>query len=134
MKALPYISVVLVLSGCAADQASVNRWNDMWIDIALRHKYEKYSCAARALDGYAKDPPCRVHVRKSDPQDPSPAMKPANSDAQTQAQIRELNVRIDRLEEVSRVNVGTNNQNQELIVQQIRDLKAKVEQLQTLQK
>ena len=60
MKAIIYICVAGMITGCASDQASVSRWNDMWVDIALRHKYEKYSCA-RALEGYSKDPPAFSH-------------------------------------------------------------------------
>jgi hypothetical protein len=56
MKAIIYICVAGMITGCASDQASVSRWNDMWVDIALRHKFEKYSCAHN-LEGYAKDPP-----------------------------------------------------------------------------
>ena len=42
MKAIIYVCVAALITGCASDQDYVNRWNDMWVDIALRHKLEKY--------------------------------------------------------------------------------------------
>src|SRR5260370_2260290 len=63
MKAIFYICVAGFITGCAPNQTSVSRWNEMWVDIALRHKYEKYSCA-RALEGYSKDPPAFSHRKR----------------------------------------------------------------------
>src|SRR5260370_42337549 len=45
------------------NKTSVSRWNEMWVDIALRHKYEKNSCA-HALGGYSKDAPAFSHRRR----------------------------------------------------------------------
>lgn len=52
----------LILSGCATHHWKTQeerdaRWNDMWTDIALRHKYESYLrhhpyCP---LNGYTKE-------------------------------------------------------------------------------
>jgi hypothetical protein len=128
MKAIIYFCVAALITGCASDQASVSRWNDMWLDIALRHKYEKYSCA-HALEGYAKDPPMRVAMRRAAPREQG-TVKPTSNDAQTQAEIRELSARIDVLEDALKTNSGTINQNQTLIVDQIKALKAKLEQVQ----
>src|SRR5262249_46935286 len=62
MKAIIHICVPGRITGCA-DQGYVRRWNDMWVDIAIRHKLEKYSCA-HALEGYSKDPPPAISRRK----------------------------------------------------------------------
>ena len=94
----------------------------MWIDTALRHKYEKYSCAscANRLHGYAKDAPQRVPRRRVE----------VSSQRPDEAEVRRLNARIDALELVLKTNVTTTNQNQDLIVQQIRELKSKLEAIQ----
>ena len=47
-----------------------------------------------------------------------------------EAEVRRLNGRIDALELVLKTNATTTNQNQDLIVQQIRELKSKLEAIQ----
>ena len=49
---------------------------------------------------------------------------------QANASVGELNQKIDVLEEALKTDVATTNQNQNLIVEQIKELKARVEQLQ----
>ena len=137
MKAIIHICVAVLITGCA-DQGYVRRWNDMWVDIALRHKFEKYSCA-HALEGYSKDPPPAFSHRKR----VTPAREPvlvktpgADPEARkqiaqrTQDSIRALSAKIDVLEDALTTNTKTTNQNQDLLVQQINALKAQVAQLQ----
>ena len=121
MKSMLYISLLCFLPGCTSNQAYLNRWNDMLIDMALRHKYEKYSCASCAdrLHDYAKDAPQRVSRRRVEVSSQRP-----------DEEVRRLNGRIDALELVLKTNATTTNQNQDLIVQQIRELKSKLEAIQ----
>ena len=49
---------------------------------------------------------------------------------QANASVGELNQKIDVLDEALKADVATTNQNQNLIVEQIKELKARVEQLQ----
>jgi hypothetical protein len=116
-----YISL-LCLAGCTSNQAYLNRWNDMWIDMALRHKYEKYTCAscANRLHGYAKDAPQRAPRRRVE----------VSSQRPDEAEVHRLDARIDALEIVLKTNATTTNQNQDLIEQQIRELKSKLEAIQ----
>ena len=136
MKAIIYFCVAGLITGCA-DQGYVSRWNDMWVDIAIRHQYEKYSCA-HALEGYSKDP---VHVSERKRARPAPeqgVVKTHSSDIesakqtaqQTSATVRELSAKIDALEDALKTNAATTNQNQNLLVQQINALKAQLAQLQ----
>ena len=126
-----------MITGCASNQASVSRWNDMWVDIALRHKYENYSCA-HALEGYSKDPPAfshrkRVTVAKEQGLAKTPGISPEaekRSAQRTVDSIRALSEKIDVLEDAVKTNVATTNQNQDLLVQQINALKAQLAQLQ----
>ena len=122
MKSMLYISLLCFLPGCTSNQAYLNRWNDMLIDMALRHKYEKYSCAscANRLHDNAKDAPQRVPRRRVE----------VSSQRPEEAEVRRLNARIDALELVLKTNATTTNQNQDLIVQQIRELKSKLEAIQ----
>ena len=94
----------------------------MWIDMALRHKYEKYTCAscANRLHDYAKDAPQRVPRRRVEVSNKRP----------DEAEARRLNGRIDALEAVLKTNATTANQNQDLIAQQIRELKSRLEAIQ----
>ena len=137
MKPIIHICVAVLITGCA-DQGYVRRWNDMWVDIALRHRFEKYSCA-HALEGYSKDPPPAFSHRKR----VTPAREPvlvktpgADPEARkqiaqrTQDSIRALSAKIDVLEDALTTNTKTTNQNQDLLVQQINALKAQVAQLQ----
>ena len=127
-----------MITGCASDQASVSRWNDMWVDIALRHKFEKHSCAY-ALGDYSKDPPPAFSHRKrvTVPKEQALAKisdanpEPEKQSAQrTEDSIRALSAKIDVLEDALKTNVAATNQNQDLLVQQINALKAQLAQLQ----
>ena len=122
MKSMLYISLLCFLAGCTSNQAYLNRWNDMWIDMALRHKYEKYSCVSCAsrLHGYTKDAPQRLPRRRVE----------VSSQRPDESEVRRLNGRINALELVLKTNATTTNQNQDLIVQQIRELKSKLEAIQ----
>jgi len=141
IKAIIHISVAALITGCA-DQGYVRRWNDMWVDIAIRHQYEKYSCA-HALEGYSKDPPPQAisHRKKVAPANeqvvtkgkkaPDAGLDATKESAQrTQDSIRALSAKIDVLEDALKTNVATTNQNQDLLVQQINALKAQLAQLQ----
>jgi hypothetical protein len=137
MKAIIYICVAGMITGCASDQASVSRWNDMWVDIALRHKYEKYS-SARALEGYSKDPPAFSHRKGVTLAREQVPVKAPGADLEAGKQrvqraedsIRALSAKIDVLEDALKTNAATTNQNQDLLVQQINALKAQLAQLQ----
>jgi hypothetical protein len=137
MKAIIYICAAAMITGCASNQASVSRWNDMWVDIALRHKCENYSCA-HGLEGYSKDPPAfshrkRVTVAKEQAPAKTPGINPEaekQSAQRTEDSIRALSEKIDVLEDALKTNVATTNQNQDLLVQQINALKAQLAQLQ----
>ena len=122
MKSMLYISLLCFLPGCMSNQAYLNRWNDMLIDMALRHKYEEYSCAscANRLHSHAKDAPQRLPRRRVE----------VSSQRPDEAEVRRLNARIDALEVVLKTNTTTTNQNQDLIAQQIRELKSILEAIQ----
>ena len=137
MKPIIHICVAVLITGCA-DQGYVRRWNDMWVDIALRHRFEKYSCA-HALEGYSKDPPPAFsHRKRVTPAREQVVVKAPGSDLEarkqsaqrTQDSIRALSAKIDVLEDALKTNVATTNQNQDLLVQQINALKAQLAQLQ----
>ena len=136
MKAIIYICVAGLITSCA-DQGYVSRWNDMWVDIAIRHQYEKYSCA-HALEGYSKDPVQVSERKRARPapdqvvvKTPSPDIESAKQTAQqASATVRELSAKIDVLEDALKTNAATTNQNQDLLVQQINALKAQLAQLQ----
>ena len=135
MKAIIYVCVAALITGCASDQASVARWNDMWVDIALRHKIEKYSCA-HALEGYSKDPPALSHRKRVTREQVLVKAPGTDRDAGKQSaqraedSIRALNAKIDVLEGALKTNAATTNQNQDLLVQQINALKTQLAQLQ----
>ena len=107
----------------------------MWVDIALRHKFEKYSCA-HALEGYSKDPPAfshrkRVTLAKEQVKAPGANLEAGKQTAQrAQDSIRALSAKIDVLEDALKTNAATTNQNQDLLVQQINALKSQLAQLQ----
>jgi hypothetical protein len=138
MKAIIHICVAGLITGCA-DQGYVRRWNDMWVDIAIRHQYEKYSCA-HALEGYSKDPPPAAisHRKRVTPAKEQVLVKAPGAELEARKQsaeraqdsIRALSAKIDELEEALKTNVATTNQNQDLLVQQINALKAQLAQLQ----
>ena len=137
MKAIIHICVAVLITGCA-DQGYVRRWNDMWVDIALRHRFEKYSCA-HALEGYSKDPPPAFsHRKRATPAREQVLVKTPGADPEarkqiaqrTQDSIRALSAKIDVLEDALTTNTKTTNQNQDLLVQQINALKVQLAQLQ----
>ena len=118
----------------------------MWVDIALRHKYEKYSCG-HALEGYSKDSPAAVsHRKRVTPANETPAneqvaakrekapdagLEAGKQSAQrTEDSIRALSAKIDVLEDALKTNAATTNHNQDLLVQQINALEAQLAQLQ----
>ncbi len=135
MKAIIYIFVAALITGCASDQASVGRWNDMWVDIALRYKLDKYSCA-HALEGYSKDPPTLSHRKKVTREQalvkaPGADLEAGKESAKrAEDSIRALSAKIDVLEDALKTNAATTNQNQDLLVQQINTLNAQLAQLQ----
>ena len=137
MKKIIYICAAAMITGCASNQASVSRWNDMWVDIALRYKYENYSCAP-ALEGYSKDRPAFSHRKRvTVAEEQAPAKTPSiNPEAEkqcaqrTEDSIRALSEKIDVLEDALKTNATTTNQNQDLLVQQINTLKVQLAQLQ----
>jgi hypothetical protein len=136
MKAIIYICAAGMITGCASDQGSVSRWNDMWLDIALRHKYEKYSCA-HALEGYSKDLPAFSRRKRATPAKEEAVVKATEDDAERKQRaqrvddsIRALSAKIDVLEDALKTNTATTNQNQDLLVQQINALKAQLAQVQ----
>ena len=130
MKAVIYISIFALVTGCA-DQASISRWNDMWVDIALRHKFEKYSCA-HALEGYSKDPPAFSHRKQ--PATEQVVVKAQGTEQEARKRnedsIRALSARMDVIEDALKTNAATSNKNQDLVVQQINALKAQQAQMQ----
>jgi len=134
MKAIIYISIGALVTGCA-DQASVGRWNDMWVDIVLRRKFEKYSCA-HSLEGYSKDPPAFSHRKQ--PATEQVVVKAQGTEQEARKQfaqrnedsIRALSARMDVIEDAVKTNAATSNKNQDLVVQQINALKAQQAQMQ----
>jgi len=134
MKAVIYISIFALVTGCA-DQASISRWNDMWVDIALRHKFEKYSCA-HSLEGYSKDPPAFSHRKQ--PATEQVVVKAQDTEQEARKQfaqrnedsIRALSARMDVIQDAVKANAATSNKNQDLVVQQINALKAQQAQMQ----
>jgi hypothetical protein len=139
MKAIIFICAAATIAGCASDQGSASRWNDMWLDIALRHKYERYSCA-HALEGYSKDAPPAAfsHRKRVTPANEQVVVKAPGDDLEARKQsaqraedsIRALSAKIDVLEDALKTNTATTNHNQDLLVQQINTLKAQLAQLQ----
>jgi hypothetical protein len=129
-----------IITGCASNQAYVNRWNEMWADIAIRQEYEKYSCAscAHALEGYSKDPPVfsprkRVRIAKEQRVVKTPIADPGQEKQNAQRaedEIRALSAKIDVLENALKTNATTTNVNQNLIVQQMVALKIQLAQLE----
>jgi len=141
MKTIIFICAASAITGCASNQAYVNRWNEMWADIAIRQEYEKYSCAscAHALEGYSKDPPPRfsprkrVRIAKEQRVAKTPIADPGQEKQNAQRaedEIRALSAKIDVLESALRTNATTTNVNQNLIVQQIVALKIQLAQLE----
>jgi hypothetical protein len=134
---LPFLALSVLLAGCQSyPGANSINWIDLRTDIALRHRYEQYSCAARALRGYAKDdwtyamPMHHQRHERARVVATSAAQATDNAEArQALDQVRELSAKIDVLEDALKTNAGATNQNQALIVDQIKALKAELAQL-----
>jgi hypothetical protein len=130
MKAIIFIYFAVVLAGCSSQSASDARWNDMFVDIALRHKFERYNCGCHPPEGFSKENSNRVsHVAK-----PAPPVKTEQAIVSAPSQpdqVRELSQKIDVLEEALTRNASATNQNQELIVQEIKTLKSQMAELQS---
>jgi len=140
MKAIILICAAGVITGCA-DQTALNRWNEMWADIAIRHEYEKYSCAscAHALEGYSKDPPALSHRKRVTRVTREQVLVKApgtdrdagkQSAQRTEDEIRALSAKIDVLDDALKTNAATTNVNQNLLVQEIIALKIQLAQLE----
>ncbi len=110
----------------------------MWADIAIRHEYEKYSCAscAHALEGYSKDPPALSHRKRVTREQVLVKAPGTDRDAgkqsaqRTEDEIRALSAKIDVLEDALKTNAATTNVNQNLLVQEIIALKVQLAQLE----
>ena len=138
MKRL-FIMALVFVGGCNSyPSANSINWHDLQIDIALRHQYERYSCASRSLNGYSKDswtyaPPARHQHHEPERAAATSAPRATDTAEARQAldQVRELSAKIDVLEDALKNNAGATNQNQTLIVEQIRSLKAELAQLKS---
>lgn len=127
-----------LVTACQSSESSASRWSDMQMDIAMRHKYEKYACGYHSLAGYSKETASvrshrvAAHVEPA-PKEPERVLVNAdNHGAPTQqsADVNELSQKIDVLEESLKSNVAATNQNQNLLVEQINALKAQIAALQ----
>jgi hypothetical protein len=138
MKRL-FVMALVFAGGCQSyPSANSINWHDLQIDIALRHQYERYSCASRSLNGYSKDSwtyASAAHGQHRDSQRAAIPNLPRVTDTadarQALDQVRELSAKIDLLEDALKNNAGATNQNQTLIVEQIRSLKAELAQLKS---
>jgi hypothetical protein len=125
--ALAITVALLLFAGCSSSsEISSAQWNDMWIDIAQRHKYERYGCGY-SLEGYSKESaPRRVSKRNVKPDAPDTPV--SNQQIMVKSdEIRAMEDRIAVLEEALKTNAAATNQNQSLIVGEIKALKVKVE-------
>jgi uncharacterized protein with beta-barrel porin domain len=137
MRIFALLSLIVALAGCQSGPNAATRWNDMQIDIALRHQYEKYSCGYRSLAGYSKESNCarapRRVSKRSPVSQPTRIITSNSSDNTAQAaynSVQGLSQKIDVLEEALKTNVATTNHNQSLIVDQIIALKKQLAALQ----
>jgi hypothetical protein len=139
MKAspLPFLALSALLAGCQSyPSANSINWNDLRTDIALRHRYERYSCYSRSLRGYSKDDwtyAMPTHHQRHERARVVPTSVPQAIDIsearQALDQVSELSAKIDVLEDALKTNAGATNQNQALIVDQIKALKAELAHL-----
>jgi hypothetical protein len=129
-----------LVTACQSSESAAGRWSDMQVDIAMRHKYEKYACGYHSLAGYSKETASVGSRRVVAPVDPTPK-KPervlvnadnhgTSSTQQNADRVNELSQKIDVLEEALKSNVAVTNQNQNLLVEQINALKAQIAALQ----
>jgi hypothetical protein len=134
------IATAATLTACQSSTTSESRWRDMWVDIALRHKYERYSCGYHAQEGFSKDGPAPQRIArrgrggsesvKESPVPSRPAEPPGVTAQQAYNAVQELSAKIEVLEDALKSNVAATNQNQGLIVDQIKELKARLAELQ----
>jgi hypothetical protein len=129
------ISALVFVSGCQSyPRANSINWADLQTDIALRHRYEQYSCANRSLRGYSEDSWTRYvpahHQHRGLESVAATSVRQATDTAeagrQALDQVRELSAKIDVLEDALKSDAGATNQNQALIVGQIKSLKAEL--------
>lgn len=143
MRTLLVIPFLVTLAGCASKGGFEARWRDMQVDIAMRRKFEKYSCP-NCLEGYSKDyhasyrpvskpvssePKVQQSVR-SEYRPPDATDETRQEVMRNSESVRELDAHIAALEEELKTNASTTNQNQQLIVDEIKSLKARLDQLQ----
>jgi len=129
----------LFVAGCHSYPGTNEiNWSDLSTDIALRHQYERYSCAKRSLHGFSKDSwtyEMAAHRQQRAPARAVATSAPRAADGtearQALDQVRELSAKIDVLEDALKTNAGATNQNQALIVGQIKALKAELAQMKT---
>jgi hypothetical protein len=134
------ISALVLVAGCQSyPSANSINWTDLETDIALHHRYEQYSCANRSLHGYSKDSwtyaaPSHHQHHEPEREPLATSVRQATDSAegrQALDQVRELSAKIDILEDALKTNAGATNQNQALIVEQIKSLKAELAKLKS---
>ena len=138
MKRLLILALVLIAGCHSYPSANSINWTDLQSDISLRHRYEQYSCANRSLHGYSKDSwtyAAPAHHQHHEPESVAARSVPRPTDSaegrQALDQVLELSAKIDVLEDALKSNAGATNQNQALIVEQIKSLKAELAQLKS---
>ena len=129
---------LLALAGCANSESAADRWQDYQTDLAVVKAFHKYACPTcpsrhRSLEGFSKENTARVSIqRRPAAQLPSPRPSQTPQDSlQVKQEIYDLSQRIATLEEALRTNATTTNANEGLIVQQIREMKGRMAELQT---
>jgi hypothetical protein len=137
MKVL-WLAMLLPLSGCCSSGSDA-KWNDMLVDIALRHKYERYNCPCHCHSTHhEKVKPHRIKLAQPK-QIPPPAVDPIVV-KQEPANLREtqhieetidnLTGRLEALEKAMTDNASTTTANQKMLVDQINELKRELIQRQ----
>jgi hypothetical protein len=138
MKRVLLLALVFVVGCHSYPGANEINWSDLRADIALRHQYERYSCANRSLHGFSKDSwtyEMAPHHQHRAPARVVATSAPQRADSlearQALDQVHELSAKIDVLEDALKTNAGATNQNQAPIVGQIKALKAELAQIKT---
>lgn len=129
---------LLALAGCANPQAASDQEFNYGINKQIVAQWKRYSCVScmtrhpRSLEGYSKENTARVSVSRPllPSSSPRPSQTPQDS-LQVKQEIYDLSQRIATLEEALRTNATTTNANEGLIVQQIREMKGRMAELQT---
>lgn len=133
---------VAALAGCSSGNP-LQRWNDYHVDMSYTGQLMKYACGhePRCLEGYSKDYSPRnispetgyVSSRRRQPksvpaiyQVPQPSQTPPIVVSNSANQIEELKQKIEVLEDILSKNASNTNSNQELIKDQIVDLKKQI--------